>query len=157
MVEEKACTELGFIKRRCLRPVPALLTGCSLRFGPPAGAGLHRPLVPRFLAGADRLVLAVWMVVCNIRAHLLAPAAGHPQLAALLRVSFWTARCTARRACSLSSSRWLGLAAVALGHRLWRHVAPRRLGAAGLRVPVLLTLAAWPLLGASSRGCAAFT
>lgn len=95
-------------------------------------------------------VLAVWMVVCNIRVHLLAwPLA---ILSSLLYFALFLDG-------KLYGEAGLQLVFIALagwGWWQWRFgrtaegdtLAPRRLGAAGLRVPVLLTLAAWPLLGA---------
>lgn len=94
-------------------------------------------------------VLAVWMVVCNIRVHLLAwPLA---ILSSLLYFALFLDG-------KLYGEAGLQLVFIALagwGWWQWRFgrtaegdtLAPRRLGAAGLRVPVLLTLAAWPLLG----------
>ena len=151
MVEEKVRTELGFIARRSLRPVPAPLTDARCALGPPAGAGLHRPWFPDLWLELIAFVLAVWMVVCNIRVHLLAwPLA---ILSSLLYFALFLdgKLYLARRACSSSSSRWPAGAggSGALAARRGRHARPAPLRRGGLaRVPVLLTLAAWPLLGA---------
>ena len=94
-------------------------------------------------------VLAVWMVVCNMRVHQLAwPLAIVSSL--LYFVFFWDGRLYGEAVLQLV------FAALALwGWWQWRYgrtaqgeaLRVRRLGLAGLLRPVLLTLAAWPLLG----------
>ena len=98
-------------------------------------------------------VLAVWMVVCNIRVHLLAwPLA---ILSSLLYFALFldAPALTARPACSsffIALAGW-GWWQWRFGPRLRATRSPvRRLGAAGRRVPVLLTLAARRLLGRAS-------
>lgn len=93
--------------------------------------------------------LAVWMVVCNMRVQQLAwPLAIVSSL--LYFVFFWDGRLYGEAVLQLV------FAALALwGWWQWRYgrtaqgeaLRVRRLGLAGLLRPVLLTLAAWPLLG----------
>lgn len=94
-------------------------------------------------------VLAVWMVVCNMRVHLLAwPLA---LVSSLMYFGlFWDGRLYGE------ASLQLLFAALALwGWWQWRFgrtregdvLTVRRLGLRGLVKPALLTLAAWPLLG----------
>lgn len=94
-------------------------------------------------------VLAVWMVVCNMRVHLLAwPLAFVSSL--MYFGLFWDGRLYGEAALQLL------FAALALwGWWQWRFgrtregeaLKVRRLGARGLLKPALATLAAWPLLG----------
>jgi nicotinamide mononucleotide transporter len=94
-------------------------------------------------------VLAVWMVVCNMRVHLLAwPLA---LVSSLLYFGlFWDGKLYGEAALQLL------FAALALwGWWQWlfgrtregEALTVRRLGPQGLLKPALLTLAAWPLLG----------
>jgi len=94
-------------------------------------------------------VLAVWMVVCNMRVHLLAwPLALISSL--MYFALFWDGKLYGE------ASLQLVFAALALwGWWQWRFgrtreggtLTVRRLGRQGLVKPLLLTLAAWPLLG----------
>lgn len=94
-------------------------------------------------------VLAVWMVVCNMRVHLLAwPLALVSSL--MYFALFWDGRLYGE------ASLQLLFAALALwGWWQWRFgrtregatLTVRRLGLRGLVKPALLTLGAWPLLG----------
>jgi nicotinamide mononucleotide transporter len=94
-------------------------------------------------------VLAVWMVVCNMRVHLLAwPLALISSL--MYFALFWDGKLYGE------ASLQLVFAALALwGWWQWlfgrtregEMLTVRRLGRQGLVKPVLLTLAAWPLLG----------
>ncbi|MDR7272081.1 nicotinamide mononucleotide transporter [Pelomonas saccharophila] len=94
-------------------------------------------------------VLAVWMVVCNMRVHLLAwPLALISSL--MYFALFWDGKLYGE------ASLQLVFAALALwGWWQWlfgrtregEALTVRRLGRQGLWRPVLLTLAAWPLLG----------
>lgn len=94
-------------------------------------------------------VLAVWMVVCNMRVHLLAwPLALISSL--MYFALFWDGKLYGEAVLQLL------FAALALwGWWQWRFgrtrdgkaLAVRRLGLPGLVKPALLTLTAWPLLG----------
>jgi nicotinamide mononucleotide transporter len=94
-------------------------------------------------------VLSVWMVVCNMRVHLLAwPLALVSSL--MYFALFWDGKLYGE------ASLQLLFAALALwGWWQWRFgrtregsaLTVRRLGLPGLVTPALVTLAAWPLLG----------
>ena len=98
---------------------------------------------------AVAFVLAVWMVVCNVRVNLLAwPLALVSSL--LYFALFWDGKLYGEAALQLL------FASLALwGWWQWRFgrnpegspLSVRRLGWRGLIKPALLTLAAWPLLG----------
>jgi len=94
-------------------------------------------------------VLALWMVVCNMRVKLLAwPLAIISSL--MYFALFWEGRLYGEAALQL-----LFAALAGWGWWQWRFgrradgsaLQVRRLGLAGLLRPTLLTLAAWPLLG----------
>lgn len=94
-------------------------------------------------------VLAIWMVVCNMRVHLLAwPLALVSSL--LYFALFWDGKLYGEAALQL-----LFAALAVWGWWQWLFgrtregaaLTVRRLGPQGLLKPALLTLAAWPLLG----------